>query len=117
VLGIGRSCQKNSMRTLTRYICRFLLILIFLSAVSLGNAAAQSGGRVVVIRVANFGWNLAVNLKIKYRVAPADLDHCERAARRHLHFHRPLGFGLCFSPANDIVARGDGEIRALRSAI
>ncbi|MGC1320848.1 MAG: hypothetical protein WA849_01575 [Candidatus Udaeobacter sp.] len=52
------------MRTLTTYISRFLLILIFLSAVSIANAAAKPGGRLIVIRVANFGWNLAANLKI-----------------------------------------------------
>jgi len=28
------------------------------------NAAAKPGGRLIVIRVANFGWNLAANLKI-----------------------------------------------------
>ena len=55
------------MRSLTRYICRFLLIFIFFSAASLGNAAAQPHGRVIVIRAANFGWNLAVNLKIDGR--------------------------------------------------
>ena len=52
------------MRTLSSYISRFLLILIFFSAVSLANASAKSGGRLIVIRVANFGWNLAANLKI-----------------------------------------------------
>ena len=51
------------MRTLTSY-SRFLLILIFLSAVSVANAAAKPGGRLIVIRVANFGWNVAANLKI-----------------------------------------------------
>jgi hypothetical protein len=51
------------MTTLTS-ISRFLLILILFSAVSLANAAAKSGGRLIVIRVANFGWNLAANLKI-----------------------------------------------------
>ena len=52
------------MRTSTSYISRFLLILILFSAVSVANAAAKSGGRLIVIRVANFGWNLAANLKI-----------------------------------------------------
>ena len=52
------------MRTLTSYISRFLLILIFFSAVSLANAAAKPAGRLIVIRVANFGWNLAASLKI-----------------------------------------------------
>jgi len=51
------------MRTLTSY-SRFLLVLSFFSAVSLANAAAKPGGRLIVIRVANFGWNLAANLKI-----------------------------------------------------
>jgi len=52
------------MRSLTSYISRFLLILIFFFAVSVANAAAKTGGRLIVIRVANFGWNLAANLKI-----------------------------------------------------
>jgi hypothetical protein len=52
------------MRTLTSYISRFVLILILFSAVSVTNAAAKTGGRLIVIRVANFGWNLAANLKI-----------------------------------------------------
>jgi len=55
------------MRTLTGYISRFVLILIFFSAVSVANAAARSGGRLIVIRAANFGWNLAANLKIDGR--------------------------------------------------
>ena len=55
------------MRTLTSHISRFLLILIFLSGVSVGNAAGQPGGRLIVIRTANFGWNLAANLKIDGR--------------------------------------------------
>ena len=51
------------MRTLTRYIRRVLLIIVFFSGVSLGNAARQPGGRLIVIRTANFGWNIAANLK------------------------------------------------------
>ena len=52
------------MRTLTSYVGRFLLILILFSAVSTAKAAAKPGGRLIVIRVANFGWNIAANLKI-----------------------------------------------------
>src|SRR5512132_3038827 len=52
------------MRNLTSYTSRFPLILIFFFAVSVANAAAKTGGRLIVIRVANFGWNLAANLKI-----------------------------------------------------
>lgn len=49
---------------LTSYISRLLVAVLFFSAVSLGNAAAQPGGRLIVVRVANFGWNVAANLKI-----------------------------------------------------
>lgn len=52
------------MRTLTSHVSRFLLLLILFSAVSVANAAVKPGGRLIVIRVANFGWNLAANLKI-----------------------------------------------------
>jgi hypothetical protein len=52
------------MRNLTTCISRFLLILIFFSAVSVATDAAKPGGRLIVIRVANFGWNVAANLKI-----------------------------------------------------
>src|SRR3982750_230721 len=55
------------MRPLTSYVSRLVLILIFLSAVSLTNAAAYPGGRLIVIRVANFGWNLSANLKVDGR--------------------------------------------------
>ena len=52
------------MRTLTSYISKFVLIFIFFFAVSAANAASNQSGRLIVIRVANFGWNLAANLKI-----------------------------------------------------
>jgi hypothetical protein len=52
------------MMILTSYISRLLVAVLFFSAVSLGNAAAQPGGRLIVVRVANFGWNVAANLKI-----------------------------------------------------
>jgi hypothetical protein len=55
------------MRTLTSYLNRFVVILIFFSAISFANAAPHPSGRLIVIRVANFGWNLAANLKIDRR--------------------------------------------------
>src|SRR4029077_19742434 len=62
--GDSNCATPNSVRTLTSYVSRFVLILILFSAVSVANAAAKAGGRLIVIRVANFGWNLAANLKI-----------------------------------------------------
>lgn len=46
---------------------RFFLILTFICAASLGTAAAQPPGHVVVLRAPNFGWNLAFNLEIDGR--------------------------------------------------
>jgi len=51
------------MRTLTSYVSRLVLILVFCSGYSVADAA-KPHGRLIVIRVANFGWNLAANLKI-----------------------------------------------------
>jgi hypothetical protein len=47
-----------------RTFSRFFLILIVFSGVSVANAAGKPGGRLIVIRVANFGWNIAANLKV-----------------------------------------------------
>jgi hypothetical protein len=47
--------------------CRIFLIFTFLCAVSIGTAAAQPGGHLVVLRSPNFGWNLAFNLQIDGR--------------------------------------------------
>src|SRR5215831_8165290 len=55
------------MTPLSRYVGRSLLILVFFSTVSLSNAAAQASGRLIVIRAANFGWNIATGLKIDGR--------------------------------------------------
>jgi hypothetical protein len=75
------------MRTSTSYCARFFLILIFFSAISAANAANPSG-RLIVIRVANFGWNVASNLKIDGRtvaniVQGRKYDH-HIAAGRHV---------------------------------
>jgi len=77
------------MTILNRYISRFLLIFVFFSPGSLGNTAAQPGGRLIVIRAANFGWNLAANLKIDGRtvaniVQGRRYDHVIRAGRHVL---------------------------------
>jgi hypothetical protein len=55
------------MRTVASYISKLFVIVIFFFSVSLGNAASNPSGRLIVIRVANFGWNIAANLKIDGR--------------------------------------------------
>jgi hypothetical protein len=54
-----------------RYISAFtlFLILVLVSIASIGTAAAQSGGRLIVMRAPNFGWNLVLNLQIDGRTA------------------------------------------------
>jgi hypothetical protein len=47
--------------------CRFFLIFTFICAVSIGTAAAQPAGRLVVLRPPNFGLNVAFNLEIDGR--------------------------------------------------
>ena len=65
-----------------------LLILVFVYAVSIGTAA-QSGGRLIVLRTANFGWNIGLNLKIDGRtvanvVQGRRYDHVLTAGRHVL---------------------------------
>ena len=67
---------------------RLLLILVFVYAVSIGTAA-QSGGRLIVLRTANFGWNIGLNLKIDGRtvanvVQGRRYDHVLTAGRHVL---------------------------------
>ena len=57
------------------------LIVFIVSLLSVGTAAAQPGGRLVVLRAPNFGWNLALNLQIDGRTA-ANLVQ----GRRYEHF-------------------------------
>jgi hypothetical protein len=65
--------------------CRFFLILTFICAVSIGTAAAQPGGHLVVLRAPNFGWNLAFNLAIDGRPV-GDI-----VQGRHYHAWLPAG--------------------------
>jgi len=58
-----------------------LLILVFVCAISIGTAAAQSGGRLIVLRSPNFGWNIALNLKIDGRTVVNVVQ-----GRRYDHF-------------------------------
>ena len=60
---------------------RLFLILVFVGVVSIGTASTQPGGRLVVLRAPNFGWNLALNLKIDGRTAANIVQ-----GRRYDHF-------------------------------
>ena len=73
------------MTTLTRYISRIFLILVCVSAVSIGTAAAQPAGHLVIVRSPNFGWNLAFNLEIDGRPVANVVQG------RHYHAWLPAG--------------------------
>ena len=60
---------------------RLLLILGFACATSIATAAAQPGGRLIVLRTANFGWNIVLNLKIDGRTVANIVQ-----GRRYDHF-------------------------------
>src|SRR6266480_6494224 len=60
---------------------RPFLILVFACVISMGTAAAQPGGRRIVLRAPNFGSNLALNLQIDGRTV-ANLVQ----GRRYDHF-------------------------------
>ncbi len=64
---------------------RFFLIFTFICAVSIGTAAAQPGGHLVVLRSPNFGWNLAFNLEIDGRPVGNVVQG------RHYHAWLPAG--------------------------
>jgi hypothetical protein len=57
------------------------LILVFVWVISIGTATAQSGGRLIVTRIPNFGWNIVLNLKIDGRTVTNVVQ-----GRRYDHF-------------------------------
>jgi hypothetical protein len=60
---------------------KLFLLLVLVGIVSIGTASPQSGGRLIVLRAPNFGWNLALNLKIDGRTAANIVQ-----GRRYDHF-------------------------------
>ena len=70
-------------------IIRLFLIFVFVCATSIGTAATQSGGRLIVLRSPTFGWNIVLNLKIDGRtvanvVQGRRYDHVVPAGRHVL---------------------------------
>jgi hypothetical protein len=58
-----------------------LLILVLVCVISNGSTAAQPGGRLIVLRSPNFGWNIVLNLKIDGRTVANVVQ-----GRRYDHF-------------------------------
>jgi len=107
---------------------RLLLVVLFVCAVSIGNAAAQAGGRLIVVRSANFGWNIAVNLKIDGRTVanvvqghrynqfmPAGRHVLTVAAAPNAYYSEPTSTVLNVRPGHTYVftASWDGSNRVV----
>src|SRR2546423_3023373 len=104
------------------------LILVFICVSLIGTANAQSAGRLIVLRIANFGWNIAVNLKIDGRtvanvVQGRRYDHVLPAGRHALtlsavpnsYYSEPTSAVPNVRPGHTYVFRGswDGSNRAV----
>jgi hypothetical protein len=55
------------MTTPSKYFSKLFLILGFVCAVSFETASARPGGRLVIVRSPNFGWKIALHVKIDGR--------------------------------------------------
>src|SRR6476646_2952643 len=101
---------------------KFFLSLAFAGVVSLGTAGAQPGGRLVILRSPNFGWNLALNIKIDGRTAANVVqgrryDHFLPAGRHVLtvsavpnnYFYQPVTTVLNVRPGQTYVFTAKGQ--------
>ncbi len=92
------------------------LILVFVCIASIETSAAQSGGRLIVLRTPNFGWNLALNLQVDGRtvanvVQGRRYDHFVPAGRHVLtasavpnyYFYQPTSTVLNVRPGQTYV--------------
>ena len=93
-----------------------LLILVFVCVISNGSVAAQSRGRLIVMRAPNFGWNIVLNLQIDGRtvanvVQGRRYDHYLPAGRHVLtvsavpnnYFYQPTSNALNVRPGQTYV--------------
>ena len=104
------------MMTLAHPTNRFLLILLLLCAVSGRSAIAQPSGRLVVLRSANFGWNIALHLKIDGKAVasvvqgrrfdrplPAGRHVLSVSAVPNRYFYEPTSIGVNVQPGRTYV--------------
>ena len=104
------------------------LILVFVCVISNGSTAAQPGGRLIILRSPNFGWNIVLNLKIDGRtvanvVQGRRYDHFVPAGRHVLtvsaapnsYYSEPTATVLNVRPGRTYVFTGswDGSNRVV----
>jgi hypothetical protein len=105
-----------------------LLILVLVCVISNWSTAAQPGGRLIVLRSPNFGWNIVLNLKIDGRtvanvVQGRRYDHVVPAGRQVLtvaavpnsYYSYPTSTVLNVRPGQTYVFTGswDGSNRVV----
>src|SRR5437868_14925423 len=94
-------------------VIKFFLLLVCVSLIWIQSAGAQPGGRLVVLRAANFGWNLALNLKIDGRtvanvVQGRRYDHF-LSAGRHVLIVSPVPNYSSSQPTSVVLNVGPGQ--------
>jgi hypothetical protein len=73
--------QHQAMNSRYTSVTALFLILVVVCVVSIGTAAAQPDGRLIVMRAPNFGWNIVLNLQIDGRTVANVVQ-----GRRYDHF-------------------------------
>jgi len=85
--GLAKKSREDSIEAMnSRFTStiRLFLILVFVCATSIGTAATQGGGRLIILRSPTFGWNIVLNLKIDGRTVANVVQ-----GRRYDHFVPP----------------------------
>ena len=101
------------MKSRYAYASKFFLILVFVGVASIGTVAAQPGGRLIVLRTPNFGWNLALNLKIDGKtvaniVQGRRYDHFVPAGR-HVLTVSAVPNNYFYQPISTVLNVGAGQ--------
>ena len=108
--------SHEAMKARFTSAARLFLILVLVCIISMGTAAAQPGGRLIVLRVPNFGWNLSLHLQIDGRtvanvVQGRRYDHSIPSGRHVLtvsavpnnYFYQPTSTVLYVHPGRTYV--------------
>ena len=85
--GLAKKSREDSIEAMnSRFTStiRLFLILVFVCATSIGTAATQAGGRLIILRSPTFGWNIVLSLKIDGRTVANVVQ-----GRRYDHFVPP----------------------------
>src|SRR6266700_5798671 len=92
---------------------RLFLIFALTCVVSIGTAAAQPGGRLIVLRAPNFGWNIALHLQIDGRTVASVVQgrRYDRfvPAGRHVLTVSAVPSNDFYQPTSTVLKVGPGQ--------